>query len=58
MGLAAVAFETALRFGALEPVSWERLGAIYEQRGFSEKARECLMRAGAETPSHTELHSR
>ncbi|MGA2404678.1 MAG: glycosyltransferase [Syntrophobacteraceae bacterium] len=51
MGLAAVAFETALRYGALEPVSWERLGAIYGQRGFSAKAHECRMRAGAATPS-------
>jgi glycosyltransferase involved in cell wall biosynthesis len=42
--LAQIGFETALRFGALEPVSWERLGAIYTQRGFSEKAQECLLR--------------
>ncbi|MGA2936247.1 MAG: glycosyltransferase [Syntrophobacteraceae bacterium] len=43
--LAQIGFETALRFGALEPVSWGRLGAIYKQRGFSEKAQECLLRA-------------
>ncbi len=47
MGLATVAFETALRYGALEPGSWERLGTAYKQRGFSEKAQECFMRAGA-----------
>ncbi len=47
MELATIAFETALRFGALEPASWERLGAAYKLRGFSEKAQECIMRAGA-----------
>ena len=47
MGLATLAFETALRFGALEQGSWERLGAAYKLRGFSEKAQECFMRAGA-----------
>lgn len=43
--LAAIGFETAQRFGALEPVSWRRLAAIYKLRGFSLKAEECLMRA-------------
>jgi glycosyltransferase involved in cell wall biosynthesis len=43
--LAQTAYETAQRFGALEPVSWGRLGSIYKLRGFSEKAQECLMRA-------------
>jgi len=45
MELAAVAFETARRFGALEPDSWERLAAVYKQKGFSRKAEECLLRA-------------
>ncbi len=45
MAFAQIAFETALRFGALEPASWERLGAVYKQRGFSEKTQECLLRA-------------
>jgi len=43
--LAAIGFETAQRFGALEPVSCRRLAAIYKLRGFSLKAEECLMRA-------------
>jgi glycosyltransferase involved in cell wall biosynthesis len=42
---AQIALETALRFGALEPQSWGCLGAIYKQRGFSEKAQECLRHA-------------
>ena len=42
---AQIAFETALRFGTLEPVSWGRLGAVYKLRGFSEKAQECLLHA-------------
>ena len=50
MGLATLAFETAMRFGALEPASWERLGAAYKLRGFSEKAQECITRAGARSP--------
>ena len=45
MELAALAFETALRFGMLEPASWESLAAVYKLRGFSRKAEECLMRA-------------
>jgi len=45
-GLATIAFETALRFGELDTVSWGRLGTIYRLRGFSEKAKECLLRAG------------
>jgi tetratricopeptide (TPR) repeat protein len=45
MELAAVAFETALRFDTLEPANWERLAAVYKLRGFSRKAEECLMRA-------------
>ncbi|MGA3113548.1 MAG: glycosyltransferase [Syntrophobacteraceae bacterium] len=43
--LAQIALETALRFSALEPQSWGRLGAIYKLRGFSEKAQECLTHA-------------
>jgi tetratricopeptide (TPR) repeat protein len=43
---AQTAFETALRLGALEPQSWGRLGLIYKLRGFSQKAQECLLRAG------------
>ena len=50
MELATAAFETAMRFGALEPASWGRLGAAYKLRGFSEKAQECIMRAGAGSP--------
>ncbi len=50
MELATAAFETAIRFGALEPASWGRLGAAYKLRGFSEKAQECIMRAGAGSP--------
>jgi glycosyltransferase involved in cell wall biosynthesis len=43
--LAHIAFETALQFGTLEPASWARLAIIYKQRGLSQKAQECLMRA-------------
>lgn len=42
---AHLAFETALRFGDLEPVSWARLGAVYRRRGFSGKAKQCFERA-------------
>jgi glycosyltransferase involved in cell wall biosynthesis len=42
---AHAAFETALSFGELEPVSWGRLGAVYKLRGFSEKSQECFRRA-------------
>lgn len=45
MKLAHIAFETALRFGELEPVSWARLGAVYRLRGYSQKAQECFTRA-------------
>jgi len=45
IAFAHLAFETALGFGELEPVSWGRLGAVYKLRGFSEKARECFRRA-------------
>jgi glycosyltransferase involved in cell wall biosynthesis len=45
MGFAAIAFETALRFGMLEPAGWKRLAAIYKLQGFSQKARECLAHA-------------
>jgi len=45
IGFAQTAFETALRFGALEPQSWGRLGLIYKLQGFSQKAQECLLRA-------------
>ena len=45
MKVAQTAFETALRYGALEPQSWGRLALIYKLRGFSQKAQECLMRA-------------
>ena len=45
MKFAAIAFETALRFGALEPASWERLAAIYRLQGFSQKAEQCLAHA-------------
>ncbi len=40
--LAQLAFETATRFGNLEPRSWQFLAKIYESRGFSGKATECL----------------
>ena len=46
LGLAHIAFETALRFGELEPQSWARLGAVYKLRGYMQKARECFARAG------------
>ncbi|MFZ2447311.1 MAG: glycosyltransferase [Syntrophobacteraceae bacterium] len=46
MGLAQLAYETALRFGDLEPRSWGHLAALYRLRGFSEKAEECLRKAG------------
>ncbi len=58
MGLAVVAFETALRFGPLEPASWERLGAAYKLRGLSEKAKECFMRAEGREPSSPRGYSR
>ena len=45
MELAAVGFETALRFGTLEPAGWRRLAAVYRMQGLSLKAEECLMRA-------------
>ena len=43
--LAAIAFETAQRFGMLDKASWESLAAIYKSKGFARKAEECLMRA-------------
>ena len=43
--LAQFAFETAMRFGALEPHSWECLGGLYELLGFSAKALECRRKA-------------
>ena len=43
--LAAVAFETAMRHGTLQPASWQHLAAVYKQKGFSRKAEECLLRA-------------
>jgi glycosyltransferase involved in cell wall biosynthesis len=49
MELAAVAFETAQRFGKLEPASWGNLAAVYRLRGFAQKAEECRMRATALT---------
>ncbi len=51
LGLAHIAFEAALRFGELEPVSWARLGAVYKLRGYADKARECFARAGM--PGHS-----
>jgi tetratricopeptide (TPR) repeat protein len=42
MELAAVGFETALRFGALEPAGWRRLAAVYKLKGLPMKAEECL----------------
>lgn len=45
--LAAMAFETARRFGPLEPESWGRLAVIYKLRGFSQKAKECIALAKA-----------
>ncbi len=51
MELAAIAFETALRFGMLEPGSWGRLAAVYKLGGFSRKAEECLMRATGRIPA-------
>ncbi len=47
IAFAHIAFEAALSFGELEPVSWGRLGAIYKLRGFSKKAQECFLRAAA-----------
>jgi tetratricopeptide (TPR) repeat protein len=46
LGLAHIAFEAALRFGELEPISWARLGAVYKLRGYAEKARQCFERSG------------
>ncbi len=46
IGFAHLAFEAALRFGEIEPVSWARLRAVYKLRGYSEKAKECFQRAG------------
>lgn len=40
--LAQLAFETAQRFGDMEPRSWAHLASIYRMRGFSEKAGACL----------------
>ncbi|MHC1728118.1 MAG: glycosyltransferase [Syntrophobacteraceae bacterium] len=45
MGLAQLAFETALRFGDLEPRSWGHLASLYELHGFSDKSEECLLKA-------------
>ncbi len=47
IGLAQLAFETALRFGDLEPRSWEHLASLYQDRGFSDKSEECLLKASA-----------
>jgi glycosyltransferase involved in cell wall biosynthesis len=47
IGFAHAAFETALHFGDIEPLSWARLGAVYKLRGFSGKAEECFGRARA-----------
>jgi glycosyltransferase involved in cell wall biosynthesis len=41
--LAALAFETARRFGMLDPASWRSLAAVYKLRGFRQKAEECLV---------------
>ncbi len=41
MALAQLAFETAIRFGDIEPETWGRLSEIYKLRGFLEKAEEC-----------------
>lgn len=43
--LALFAFETARRLGGLEKESWRALGKLYEVRGFSRKAEECLQRS-------------
>ncbi|MDR3555358.1 MAG: glycosyltransferase [Syntrophobacteraceae bacterium] len=50
LGLAHIAFEAALRFGGLEPISWARLGAVYKLRGYAEKARQCFERSGMSEP--------
>ncbi|MEN6438427.1 MAG: glycosyltransferase [Syntrophobacter sp.] len=42
LSLAQTAFETAQRFGEMEPRSWAHLASIYKMRGFREKAEECL----------------
>lgn len=45
MDLAQFSFENALRLGGLEAESWRALGKLYEMRGFSHKAEECLKRS-------------
>jgi tetratricopeptide (TPR) repeat protein len=45
MELAAIAFETALRFDTIEQASWERLATVYKLRGLPRKAEDCLMHA-------------
>ncbi len=42
IALAQTAFETAQRFGDMEPRSWAHLASIYRMRGFHEKAEACL----------------
>ncbi len=46
MALAQLAFETAIRFGEIEPETWDRLSKIYKLRGFLEKSEECRKKAG------------
>ena len=57
MELAAVAFETALRFGMLEPASWGRLAAVYKFEGlFAKGGRVPDARAGSHGPMILSLH--
>jgi glycosyltransferase involved in cell wall biosynthesis len=48
MQLAALAYETAMGYGALDPAGLRRLGYIYKAGGFPQKAQECFARAGGE----------
>jgi glycosyltransferase involved in cell wall biosynthesis len=48
MSLAALAYETARRLGALESASWGRLASIYEFSGFPQKAQQCFLHAADE----------
>ena len=50
MSLAALSYETALQFGALESASWGRLGSIYKLGGFPHKAQECFLHTCGKTP--------
>jgi glycosyltransferase involved in cell wall biosynthesis len=46
--LALFAFETAQRLGGLSPQSWSHLSRIYTERGFFQKAEECLRQSAGQ----------